>query len=629
MIILLNDFISRIKSTKKYSLAILAVAIMACVILALLLDVWLLGSAAAVLHGVPEWLKGFSYFATDAQEEAAKHAFDGMNWYWRHPLATALAWLTKPAGQLSNPEVRIIWLLENLLLIFGSLAVALMFWQKKNKGNKDLNNDIRKIRFKRVNYNVEKETERTPAGQVLLGCDDRRQPVRIPWAEMTEHMHILGGSGTGKTSLMVVPICVQAIRAGLPVVVVDFKGDKQAIQLLAKEAKKTGKKFYLFSLHPDIKSNTYNPIESGNVLSKVERVLTALDLVYDGAAKFYTYSQQATFIPLLEYFINRDVICTLRDIWNILADAELMKEIIGQKIDAGHIKGLWAALTPYARLEQINKPKSDISLAGVLKKGDVVYFDLRSSVAPKLAAGLGKMIALDLQAQAAFRTQADRIALIAIDEFQTMACEAFRDIIQKFRSANYALVLANQALGDIRSVGMGFADTIGTNTKTKIIFSVDDPVDVESYIKKSGSIQVRMESESRSRSGRYAGNMGNITEGKSTHLEEKGMIHPNQLLMLPFGKTVMYRRGEMAKFLNHAHLISKADKDQLEQAPYPEPAMVKKQSRGALTAKQIIDDLKRQIVESGKQEQKNGEGHARQQPGKVENAGIELEDISM
>jgi len=88
----------------------------------------------------------------------------------------------------------------------------------------------------------------------------------------------------------------------MPVIVIDFKGDKQAIQLLARETATAGKRFFLFSLHPQVPSNTYNPLSSGSATSKVERIMTALQLVFEGEAKFYTYCQQAMFLPLVKHF---------------------------------------------------------------------------------------------------------------------------------------------------------------------------------------------------------------------------------------------------------------------------------------------------------------------------------------
>lgn len=290
----------------------------------------------------------------------------------------------------------------------------------------------------------------------------------------------------------------------------------------------------------------------------------------------------------LRYFDRQDVMCTLRDVQAIIRDPDLVSEILGEDINLGHLKGLAAALTPYTDVSQINAHEPDIDLARVMEAGDVVYFDLRSAVAPELASGLGKMIALDLQVQAAFRSQADRITLVAIDEFQNMVCQAFRNIISKVRSANYALVLANQALGDLRAVGEDFLNTVFTSTRTKIVFNIEHPEDVELFAKKSGQVIIPVESLNHS-SNKLTGQVfgGSTTEGKSVQENEKHMIHFNILLQLPFKKSVIFRRGQLAVLVNHAHLISAAEKDLFEATPYPEPEPSFKQ--GVRTAAQEIE----------------------------------------
>jgi len=368
--------------------------------------------------------------------------------------------------------------------------------------------------------------------------------------------------------------------------------------------------------------------------------MSALDLIYDGPAKFYTYSQQAVFLNLLRYFDRQDIKYTLRDVLAIFRDLDLVKEISGEEVNPGHLKGLSAALTPYADISQINDHEADINLAQVMEAGDVVYFDLRSAVAPELAAGLGKMIAMDLQVHAAFRTQRDKIVLVAIDEFQNKTCPAFRNVISKVRDANYALVLSNQGPGDLRAVSKDFLETIGINTRTKIVFSVDNPYDVENYAKRSGNVLIRVESESQSKS-RPAGQLigGHSTEGKSIQEQEKSMINANQLLLLPFGKSAIYRRGKLATLANHTHLISKEEKDHLIQEPYPEPEPRSVLKQGIRTASKEIERMKLIIIEKKKrekkgkdqekQEQNQAQGQPRQQPSQGENAGVETEDIAM
>lgn len=583
------------------------------------LDVWIIGTVAAWIHGLGIWCKGHSFYATPEQKAAAAHAFDHVAYYLHHPFYVAKAWLFKK--ELSRPEVRQIWLILNLIvLMLACIGIAWwklgghqLYWSRRDSKDRD----ITKLSFARVKFQPICYVNRTPAGQIFLGLDDRRRPVTVPTAKMTEHIHVLGGSGTGKTSFVVIPICIQAIKRKMAVIVIDFKGDKQAIQILAREARAAGRRFFFFSLHPEVKSNTYNPLASGSALSKVERIMTALELIFEGEARFYTYCQQAVFLPLIKFLDSKEIKYTLKDIQHLLQNPELVEEITGDKMTPGQVKGLTAALAPYD-LDAISDPEPDIDLAAIMNAGDVAYFDLRSAVAPEVSSALGKMIALDLQAQAAFRTGYDRLAVIAIDEFQNMACQAFRNIIAKVRSANYALLLANQALGDLRAVGEDFLNTIVTNTGTKIVFGIEDPADAEYFARRSGQVVVPTYSESTSTS-RPAGSIftRDINKGESAHDYDKHLIHANVFLRLPFGKSVIFRRRKLAVLANHAHLITRSEKERLEQMPYPEPEAMEK-SR-VKTVSQLIDQMKAERFR----------GQPRQRPGRPQNDLVQTEDISM
>jgi type IV secretory pathway TraG/TraD family ATPase VirD4 len=560
---------------------------------AYVLDVWLLGTAAAYIMALVDGLKHFP----------SPPDFSLASWYWHHPLFVARAWLFA-SDMLSNPEIRTCWLYLNgglAILALGGVVASKVKALKQSEDNDY--RDIRKIRFKQVRFNINRYLAKTPENQYFLGLDDRRQPVTVPASDLVEHVHIMGGSGTGKTAFGVTPICIQAIRKDASLVVIDFKEDKQAIQLLAKAAEENGKRFYFFTLDPSAKSNTYNPLATGAALNKVERIMTALELVFQGEAKFYSYVQQATFIPLLKELDSRGVKYTLADIQSILLNPGLVSQLTGQKVDENQIKGLTAALTPFADLEQINSPRPDIDLAEIMQNGDVVYFDLKSALAPEASSAIGKMIAQDLQYQAAFRTPQSRPTIIAIDEFQNMACQAFRNIISKVRSANFGLVLANQAMGDLQTVGDDFVNTVQVNTRTKIIFNADTPTDAELFSQYCGTVLKTVASYSENQTQTEGIGLGSDnqrhTVGKSSAEIEVPLIHPNVFKKMPSGKSIIIRRGRLATLANHAYLISKTEKNRLEQLPLPEPELPVLGPE-PVTVEEMLKKAKRKLVQAEK-----------------------------
>ncbi|SHG73079.1 type IV secretory system conjugative DNA transfer family protein [Desulforamulus hydrothermalis] len=599
-----------------------------------ILDIWLLGTLAAWLVAAGKWAAGMSLLATPEQKEAAKHALNMVGWYFHHPVSTAWAWLTRPNAELSQPGVRVMWLILNLVMCAGGIAWW-MWWKigygKKHQAAQD-GRDIEKIKFERVNFKATDFINRTPKDQIFLGLDDRRRPVILPVKSLTEHIHIIGGSGSGKTSLAVLPLCIQAFRRGMSVVCVDFKGDEQAIKLLAREARAAGKRFYFFTLHPEISSNTYNPLQHGTALSKVERIMTALELVFEGQAKFYTYVQQSFFIPIVKALDTQGALYTLEGIARILSSEALVASLLGideKDVNKNHLKGLTAALEPFTDLKIINQPAADINLRQIMEEGDICYFDLRSAVAPSIASALGKMIAMELQELAAYRTPASRLAMIAIDEFQNMACQAFENVISKVRSANYALVLANQARGNLEKVSPAFTNEVATNTATKIIFHVDDPKDVQDFSARAGTVLVKAKTESTSTSkpgGRLI-SFGSHSSGESVHEEEVPRIHPNVFLSLPERKSVIFRRRQQATLTNHAHILTREEKEQLEAEPWPEPVRVNKFPAG-ITVSEIIEAEKRKIIER-QLAKKREEEAARKAADEQAAEGLQQEEIEL
>lgn len=77
------------------------------------IDVWLLGSLAAVIVGAGGWITG-------------KADLSLAGWYWSHPFDAAVSWMA--SGELSHPEVRQTWLLLNLLL--GGIALVVYLGSK-------------------------------------------------------------------------------------------------------------------------------------------------------------------------------------------------------------------------------------------------------------------------------------------------------------------------------------------------------------------------------------------------------------------------------------------------------------------------------------------------------------------
>lgn len=575
------------------------IAAIAGVIIFYFVDVWVLGTTAAAIYDFSIWSNGIKIFATPEQKAAAAAHVKLWPWFSSHPFTVGWAWLTKPTEALSHPEVKNIWMFLNVLLLIAGVGLWIKFrFIKNRKKNNSIDDyrDIEKIKLKKIEYKAINYINKTPVDQIFLGLDDDKKLITIPVEKLKEHVHITGGTGCGKTSLATLPIGIQAIRRGYSHIVIDFKGDKQAIKLLAKEAAENNKKFYFFNLRErdDTPSNTYNPLKYGSVLSKTERIIESLELDMKGDGRYYTLRQQATFIALLNALDQRGVAYNFQSLYDLFRSPDLLENIIGEEVKADELKGLTSALLPYTMLQQINS-SCDINLQEIMQCGDVVYFDLASARFPKVAAAIGKMISMELQELAANRSEQSRLCVITIDEFQNMACESFENIISKVRTANYSLILANQAQANLKKISKEFSDEIATNTHTKIFFSFDTPDELDNVSKLAGTVLAETQTQNVGKSkrpGEFFG--GTSSNSESTQMVEFPRIHPNVLLRMPEGKSIILRRRHLAVPVNHSHILTLEELKQLNNWPWPEPVKVSQHS--CFTVKDLIEEEKQKLI---------------------------------
>ena len=298
---------------------------------------------------------------------------------------------------------------------------------------------IETVEFKKVHYDINKKLNRyNKTDKYFLAVSDNKQDVVVEEGTLNRHLHVLGPTGGGKTSLVILPLSRQAIEKGRGCCFIDFKGDDVFKKYVQQRAKEKGKKFYYFSIDPYEPSAGYNPLSSGDIHSKVDRIMTALELIYHGPAGFYSNVQAMTFVELLKEMAQERKEINFLSVKDALEDPSFLERT---DVSAQEVKGLLAAISWIAGIEVISRDELD--LAKVIKDGDVVFFALKSQVNTRLAEAIGKMLIIDLKSQAVSRKETDPPYFIFIDEFQNLACSHFVDVISKVRSANFCLVLSN------------------------------------------------------------------------------------------------------------------------------------------------------------------------------------------
>ena len=440
------------------------------------------------------------------------------------------------------------------------------------KVDKDLHKkkelSIEGIEFKKVRYNINKKLHRyARTDKYFLALSDEGRDITVKEDMLNHHLHVLGPTGSGKTSLVILPLARQAIEKDRGCCFIDFKGDEVFKRYVCQKAKEKGRKFSYFSIDPNEASIGYNPLLSGDVNSKVDRIMTALELVYHGPAGFYSNVQAMAFVELLKEIIQDEKEVNFSSVKASLEDPHFLRRV---DITSQEVKGLLAAISWIAGIEVINCGRLDLSK--VIKNGEIVFFALKSQVNTRLAEAIGKMLIIDLKSQAVSRKETDPPYFIFIDEFQNLACSHFVDVISKVRSANFCLVLSNQSRGNLSNVSAAFENAIFTNTATKIIFMQEDPLDARFWSDKTG--QTTYQEKSILQVDAMAGrNKGAKLDGlrsaqASIHTNTKNYISENVFLRLPFKKSVIFSRGRLTAIANHEFLFDRRERDRIISVPF-------------------------------------------------------------
>jgi type IV secretory pathway TraG/TraD family ATPase VirD4 len=427
---------------------------------------------------------------------------------------------------------------------------------------------IENVEFKKIHFDINKKlTQYAKTDKYFLALSDDKKDVAVDEEMLNHHLHVLGPTGSGKTSLVILPLAKQAIDKQRGCCFIDFKGDEVFKRYVQQKAKENKKRFYYFSIDPHEASVGYNPLSSGDIHSKVDRIMTALELIYHGPAGFYSNVQAMTFVELLKEMVQAKKEVNFLSVKLALEDPRFLAR---KDVESQEVKGLLAAISWIAGLEVINR--GELDLGKVIKAGDVLFFALKSQVNTRLAEAIGRMLIIDLKSQAVSRKETDLPYFIFIDEFQNLACSHFVDVISKVRSANFCLVLSNQSRGNLSSISAAFENAIFTNTATKIIFMQEDPLDARFWSDKTG--QTTYQDKSVFQVDTISSDKGGVkldglrSAQGNIRTATKNYISENVFLRLPFTKSVIFTRGKLTVIANHEFLFDKKERDRLISMPF-------------------------------------------------------------
>lgn len=333
-------------------------------------------------------------------------------------------------------------------------------------------------------------------------------PVLLDREILSEHAYLVGDSGSGKTSLGLMPLLVQLLRGDTsgeelseeaaaklspspPMVILDLKGDIALFNLVRQEVERRNPNkrdaFLFFTPEQGRSSCFFNPFQSlvtenRSILQLCQLLLDSLGLNHgEGYGRSY-YSRKSRH-KLFEVMRREPQPQSIE---------ELYARLQGSHDDVFELMATVEALAQYPQLATREPPRSEdrvIHMPTVLEKSQVVYFWLPSALESVSVREIGKLALFGLLTAAIDRQRAGlpkQQAYLVIDEFQRIASENFKIILEQARSFGLSAILANQTRSDLKLHDVDLRTTVNTNTRYKQFFSVTDPGELDELMQLSG-----------------------------------------------------------------------------------------------------------------------------------------------
>jgi len=396
-----------------------------------------------------------------------------------------------------------------------------------------------------------------PVNGVYLGDDNLTgEPIVLSSQELNQNTFLCGTTGCGKTTTI---LCFvdYALNNGLPLVVVDGKGDPELANMLASMAVSHNRELQLFSISEPKRSWNYNPLSYGGPTELKDRLMELsewrepyyqymaeryLQMAFTLFEKTYDTFDLSSFIYGLAPEKLELLACRLK------APASVLNYLSG--IDKKGISGLIDRLTLFVE-SQIghlfcNESGKTISLIDSVSSKNIVLFSLDSLAYPLYAKLLGRLVINDLKAVASRRKKDDKLVLTIYDEFNVFARRNVVDLINKTRSKGFAAVIATQSLADLDICDSALKNQIVQNCNTLIVQRQNASYDAEELAKTIGTEETWLMTH-------QVDSNGGTGTGSLRFVREL-MFHPDKIKRLQVGQAVIARKIPM--FRTHETTIS-------------------------------------------------------------------------
>jgi len=357
-------------------------------------------------------------------------------------------------------------------------------------------------------------------------------PAIITDEERIRQVQIIGSTGSGKTESLILPMIEQDMARGRGIIFIDAKGDLTVAKTLYKMAKDLGreKDFLMFSTNNPKKSNTYNPLLLGNPAQLKDKVIGTIHFT---EPHYKRECENGLQILFNEYLAKHKKI-TMAELNRILKDPPNDMPKFKDFFD-GHkrnITGLQSEIslmmeTGFGHLFNGN----EINLLEAYQQKKIVYFTINVLTYGEMGHRFGRFITGDILSLAGLiqdmESQERQELAVYIDEYGYFGTSKFAYILAQGRSAGFMITIAHQSIDDLKAISDEHPGQIKTNTNTKIVLKVNDPLTAGEFADELGTYKTLEKT-------RQVGGEG--PEMGSEKVVDAYKIHPQQIKELEVGQ---------------------------------------------------------------------------------------------
>ncbi|MCR4336754.1 MAG: TraM recognition domain-containing protein, partial [Candidatus Omnitrophica bacterium] len=381
----------------------------------------------------------------------------------------------------------------------------------------------KEISFPFMSFDLQKELNSFYKGKVqeetfigLSAEKHNKEIVSLPDIQRSQHLQLLGMTGTGKTAGVFLPLIYQDALKNRPVIILDAKGELSSINQLNGILESIGRSedFLLFSLVHKNQSCTYNPLYVGECDPQI--VIDSFFNNFKDDNSFYLETAKTIFTNTFYVLYSLDKPFTVMDVYTYLTN-NACRQHINRQIKEENPKGIlhlrllntlteqlteqykgWEHVVTgfnnylLAHRENIlNDDDSDIILTDAIRQRKIVYFQLPTNAYPIQAVSIARMVQANLRYISSLiqigQMPKDILVSVIIDEYASFAEESFVEVLNKARSSGMMVTIAHQSLSDLRAISETFMKRIDENTLNKIYLKQTDPELCELIAKSMGT----------------------------------------------------------------------------------------------------------------------------------------------